>query len=87
MQGWGYYEQAHQLYYGERWDKQISGDTHINVLELRAVRCMLDHLGPQSYGTSMLEYLWTTPQQLPVYAKEDQHDPDLVMRRQRQYGN
>lgn len=28
MQGWGYYEQARQLYYCEQWDEHISGDIY-----------------------------------------------------------
>ena len=43
--GWGYYDQTHRHHYGEQWDETVSEATHINVLELRAVRCMLEHNG------------------------------------------
>lgn len=43
--GWGYYSQTHQTHYGEQWDDTVSDTTHINVLELRAVRRMLEHMG------------------------------------------
>lgn len=43
--GWGYFDQTHQVHYGEQWDEEVSDSTHINVLELRAVRLMLEHRG------------------------------------------
>lgn len=43
--GWGYYDQTHGVHYGEQWDELVSETTHINVLELRAVRRMLEHRG------------------------------------------
>ena len=48
--GWGFYDQTHHKYYGEQWDETVSESTHINVLELRAVRRTLEHLGDTLRG-------------------------------------
>ena len=49
--GWGYYNQTTKTYYGEQWDELVSGSTHINVLELRAIRRTLEHQGDDLTGS------------------------------------
>ena len=46
----GFYDQTYYDYYWEQWDETVSECTHINVLELRAVRRTLEHLGSNLRG-------------------------------------